>query len=164
MRCGGRSTPCRRVSATHLGASGGDVFNYWSMHRGDSQCRAAIRPQKIISRRSWSPTPTMSIASSSTAAELHPLGIGDIAGSMTSYTKTARFDKNFTDVRLMMSNYGGYRTTADLNRAVTKNFVLRVNALASREKGWKDGDRHKKNAVDSPHAQARPRHASALRG
>lgn len=131
------------------GASGGDVFNFWSVSiRGDSHVQGGNPPTK-----NYFPTFMVLDTYNLDRIEIDSgpnsilFGIGDIGGSLTSYTKTARFDKNFTDVVAQTSNYGGYRTTIDTNQAVG-SIALRLNAVAANEKGWRKGDNHKKYGVD----------------
>ncbi len=132
------------------GASGGQVFNYWSVSiRGDSHVQGGNPPTKNyfpifyvadtynIDRIEFDSGPNSIL-----------FGIGDIGGAMSVYTKVAQFGKDFSTVDLTTSSYGGYRVTADSNQQVGKMFALRLNVLAANEKGWKDGDNHKKYAVD----------------
>ncbi|HVZ63387.1 MAG TPA: TonB-dependent receptor plug domain-containing protein [Lacunisphaera sp.] len=133
------------------GASAGDVFNFWSISiRGDSHVQGGNPPTKNyfpifmvqdtynVDRVEFDSGPNSIL-----------FGIGDIGGSMAVYTKQARFDKDFASVNLQTSNYGGYRSSFDVNTtAFDKRVALRVNALLANEKGWKDGDNHKKKAAD----------------
>ncbi|MDD2763528.1 MAG: TonB-dependent receptor plug domain-containing protein [Opitutaceae bacterium] len=132
------------------GASAGDVFNFWSVSiRGDSHVQGGNPPTK-----NYFPTfmliDTYNVDRIETDSGPNSIlfGIGDIGGAMTAYTKTARFDKNFSQVSLSAYSYGGYRVTADINQSVGGHFALRLNLLNANEKGWRDGDNHKKNAVD----------------
>lgn len=133
------------------GAAAGDVFNFWSISiRGDSHVQGGNPPTKNyfpvfmvqdtynIDRIEFDSGPNSIL-----------FGIGDIGGSMSTYTKQARFDRNFSDVVLNTSNNGGYRASFDVNQTgFNDHLALRVNALVANEKGWKDGDNHKKKAVD----------------
>lgn len=147
------------------GASGGDVFNFWSVSiRGDSHVQGGNPPTK-----NYFPNFTVVDFYDIERMEIDSgpnsilFGIGDIGGSVTYYTKQARFDKNFYDAAFTTSNYGGYRVTFDANEVGFDNHLaLRINALIANEKGWKDGDNHKKKAVDlaatwkfSDHTQVR---------
>lgn len=132
------------------GASGGEVFNFWSVSiRGDSHVQGGNPPTK-----NYFPTFMVLDTYNLDRVEIDSgpnsilFGIGDIGGSMTSYTKVAEFGKDFNRLSYQTSNYGGYRVTLDANQAVTRNFALRLNALAANEKGWKQGDNHKKRAID----------------
>jgi len=132
------------------GASGGDVFNFWSVSiRGDSHVQGGNPPTK-----NYFPTFMLIDTYNVDRLEIDSgpnsilFGIGDIGGAMTAYTKTPLFTRNFEDVLFSTSNYGGYRVTADINRTLGKTLALRLNAVQANEKGWKDGDNHKKSGVD----------------
>lgn len=75
-------------------------------------------------------------------------GVGDIGGSIATYTKVPRFDGNSADLVLQFNNNAGVRTTADVNRVVNTNIAMRTNVLAERERGWREGDRGRTYAVD----------------
>jgi outer membrane receptor protein involved in Fe transport len=133
------------------GASGGDVFNFWSVSiRGDNHVQGGNPPTKNY-------FPTFMMIDTYNVDRLETdggpnsilFGIGDIGGTMTAYTKTALFDRDFSRLSLSAYSYhGGYRSTVDVNQSVGKHFALRLNALYANEKGWKDGDIHKKKGVD----------------
>lgn len=132
------------------GAAAGEVFNFWSVSiRGDSHVQGGNPPTK-----NYFPTfmeiDTYNIDRLETDSGPNSIlfGIGDIGGAMTAYTKQARFDSNFDDLNLSTYSYGGYRTTIDVNRILSPKLALRLNAVSANEKGWKDGDNHKKLGVD----------------
>lgn len=127
------------------GGSGGNVFNYWAISsRGGGSVQGGNPPTK-----NYFPLFVISDTYNIERIEFDQgpnsilFGIGDIGGAMSSYTKTARFDKKFEDVRLSYDNYGGYRGTIDVNTS-RGDLALRVNAVTANEKGWRDGDEHKK--------------------
>ncbi len=131
------------------GAAAGEVFNYWSVSiRGDSHVQGG-NPTTVNYFPTFKQTDMYNIDRIETDSGPNSIlfGIGDIGGTMAAYTKTARFDANFTRVGINAYNYGGYRLTADINQHVG-NLALRVNALLANEKGWKDGDNNKKKAID----------------
>ena len=130
------------------GGSGGGVFNFWSVSiRGDSHVQGGNPPTKNyfpifvvadtynIDRIEFDSGPNSIL-----------FGIGDIGGAMATYTKTARFDKNFSTVAASIDSYGGYRGTVDVNQS-NGALALRLNAVAANEKGYRDGDEHKKLGV-----------------
>jgi len=132
------------------GGSGGDVFNYWSVSiRGDSHVQGGNPPTK-----NYFPTFRVLDAYNLDRVEIDGgpnsilFGIGDIGGSMTSYSKQALIGKNTNDVQLSTTSYGGYRFTVDTNQSAGKAFALRLNAVMADERGWHDGDIHKKFGVD----------------
>ncbi len=132
------------------GASGGEVFNFWSVSiRGDSHVQGGNPPTK-----NYFPTfmmiDTYNIDRIETDSGPNSIlfGIGDIGGAIAAYTKTPQFGNNFSRLYGNWSNYGGFRLTADVNQQSNSHLALRLNALWSSENGWKDGDRHKKKGVD----------------
>ena len=127
------------------GGSGGSVFNFWSVSiRGDSHVQGGNPPTK-----NYYPLFVISDTYNVDRIEFDHgpnsilFGIGDLGGALTSYTKQARFDKDFTKPAVRFDNYGGYRGTIDVNQH-TGNLALRVNAVMANEKGWRDGDYHNK--------------------
>jgi outer membrane receptor protein involved in Fe transport len=131
------------------GASGGDVFNFWSVSiRGDSHVQGGNPPTK-----NYFPTFMVLDTYNIDRIEIDSgpnsilFGIGDIGGALTSYTKQAVFN-DFTELSAQTSSYGGYRFTADINQTAGNMVALRLNAVAANEKGWRDGDIHKKLGVD----------------
>ena len=127
------------------GGSGGGVFNYWSVSiRGDSHEQGGNPPTK-----NYFPLFVISDTYNVDRIEFDHgpnsilFGIGDLGGAVSSYTKQARFDKNFNQLKVSSSNYGGYRATIDSNESVG-NLAVRVNAVVADEKGFRDGDYDKK--------------------
>ena len=130
------------------GGSGGGVFNFWSVSiRGDAHVQGGNPPTKNY-------FPIFVVADTYNIDRIEfdhgpnsiLFGIGDIGGAMSTYTKTARFDKNFSTVMASVDSYGGYRGTIDVNQSVG-DLALRLNAVAANEKGFRDGDDHKKLGV-----------------
>jgi outer membrane receptor protein involved in Fe transport len=127
------------------GGSGGNVFNFWSVSsRGDSHVQGGNPPTK-----NYFPLFVISDTYNVDRVEFDQgpnsilFGIGDIGGAVSSYTKVARFDRNFDDVSVNYDSYGGYRGTIDSNQSAG-NLGVRVNAVWANEKGWRDGDYHDK--------------------
>ena len=127
------------------GGSGGGVFNFWSISiRGDSHVQGGNPPTK-----NYFPLFVISDTYNVDRIEFDHgpnsilFGIGDLGGAMTSYTKQARFDKEFSIANVSLDNYGGYRGTIDVNES-SGNLALRVNGVMANEKGWRDGDKHTK--------------------
>ncbi|MFT3781179.1 MAG: TonB-dependent receptor plug domain-containing protein [Nibricoccus sp.] len=75
-------------------------------------------------------------------------GVGDIGGSIATYTKVPRLDGNSADTTFQFNDNGGVRATADVNSVVNRAIAMRVNVLAERERGWREGDRGRTYAVD----------------
>ncbi|HTL67961.1 MAG TPA: TonB-dependent receptor plug domain-containing protein [Lacunisphaera sp.] len=127
------------------GGSGGGVFNFWSVSiRGDSHVQGGNPPTK-----NYYPLFVISDTYNVDRIEFDHgpnsilFGIGDLGGALTSYTKQARFDKDFSRPAVRVDSYGGYRGTVDVNQH-QGNLAVRVNAVIANEKGFRDGDFHKK--------------------
>lgn len=75
-------------------------------------------------------------------------GVGDIGGSIATYTKVPRVDRSFNDTVFTFNDRGGVRATDDYNRVVNKRLAVRVNTLLERERGWRDGDKAGTFAAD----------------
>lgn len=127
------------------GGTGGDVFNYWSISsRGGQSPQGGNPPTKNyfplyviidtynVDRIEFDQGPNSIL-----------FGIGDIGGAISSYTKVARFDRNFQNLNARVDSYGGYRGTVDINQ-IAGDVALRINAVGANEKGWRDGDSNKK--------------------
>ncbi len=75
-------------------------------------------------------------------------GVGDIGGSIATYTKVPRLDKSTADTILAVNDNGGVRWTTDTNRVVSDDFAVRINTLAERERGWREGQKGRAFAAD----------------
>ena len=131
------------------GGSAGGVFNYWSIStRGGATVQGGNPPTK-----NYFPMYTMIDTYNIDRIEFDEgpnsilFGIGDIGGAVSCYSKTARFDRAFSDVNIGGDSYGGYRSTIDVNQFVG-DFAVRVNAVLANEQGWRDGDFHHKLGAD----------------
>lgn len=74
-------------------------------------------------------------------------GDGGPGGISTTWTKRPRFDRPANSVNFRLDSYDGWRTTIDLNRPVTKNFALRLNALAENAPGYRDYNHNERQGV-----------------
>lgn len=135
--------------AGNAGGTGGGTFNFWSVSiRGDAHVQGGNPPTK-----NYFPTYMVIDSYNVDRIEFNSgpnsilFGIGDIGGSVATYTKNPRFDKNFTTVNMRINDSGGWRGTIDTN-AVAGNVAARVNAVWANEKGWVDGDFDKRKGVD----------------
>lgn len=146
------------------GASGGDVFNFWSVSiRGDAHVQGGNPPTKNyfpiffvadtynIDRIEFDSGPNSIL-----------FGVGDIGGVQAVYTKNALLGRNFEQLEGQTSSYGGFRGTVDANASPSNSVALRLNAFADNLKGWKDGDKRKNLGADlagtirfSPYTQIR---------
>jgi hypothetical protein len=75
-------------------------------------------------------------------------GVGNLGGVTSSYTKKPRFDRDFTELGLVVNSFGGVRATADVNEIGSilrkDDFGIRVNLLADRDEDWRKADTIKK--------------------
>jgi outer membrane receptor protein involved in Fe transport len=131
------------------GGTGGDTHNFWSFSiRGDSHVQGGNPPTK-----NYFPTYMVIDTYNVERIEINSgpnsilFGIGDIGGSLTTYTKQPRFDKNFADIHLQTTSSGGYRSTLDVNGAKAK-LASRVNVIFADQRGWRDGDFDERKGVD----------------
>jgi len=80
-------------------------------------------------------------------------GIGTVGGVLSTYTKQARLDKNFTTPQVVFDSNGSKRFTIDTNHSFFgKKMALRVNTLIEEQKGWQEEDIDKQHAVDIAYA------------
>jgi outer membrane receptor protein involved in Fe transport len=56
-------------------------------------------------------------------------GDAGAGGISTTWTKRPRFDRAANSVNVRATSFGGYRTSIDFNRPITKNFALRLNSF-----------------------------------
>jgi outer membrane receptor protein involved in Fe transport len=75
-------------------------------------------------------------------------GVGDIGGSITTYTKVPRLDRDLNNATLTLNSFGAVRLTGDVNRVAGENFAVRVNALLERDRGWRQHDEDETKAID----------------
>ena len=127
------------------GGTAGNVFGFWSIStRGGQSFFGGNPPTK-----NYFPLFVVSDTYNVERVEFDMgpnsilFGIGDIGGAMSSYTKVARFDRNFDHLAVSLDSYGGYRGTIDVNQSAG-DLALRLNAVAADEQGWRDGDHHQK--------------------
>lgn len=131
------------------GGTGGDTHNFWSVSvRGDSHVQGGNPPTK-----NYFPTFMVIDMYNVERVEINSgpnsilFGIGDIGGSLTTYTKQPRFDKNFAEVNLQTTNRGGYRSTLDVN-GTRAGVASRVNVVLADQRGWRDGDFDRRKGID----------------
>ena len=75
-------------------------------------------------------------------------GLGTVGGTLTTYTKVPRLDKDFYTVATIVDDNGSYRFEGDFNQTVGDKLAVRVNALYDRNKGWRNNDKNNKEALD----------------
>lgn len=75
-------------------------------------------------------------------------GVGTIGGVLSSYTKQARLDQDFTTAQFQTDTNGTVRVEADINRRLTPKLAARLNLLEKHYRGWRDQDEDSQRAAD----------------
>lgn len=75
-------------------------------------------------------------------------GIGTVGGTLTTYTKVPRLDKDFISPAVIVDSNGSVRFEGDYNVAVNKQFAVRINGVYDNNKGWRNADETKRRALD----------------
>lgn len=75
-------------------------------------------------------------------------GLGTVGGTLSTYTKVPRLDKSFFSPAVVTDNYGSLRFEADYNVVAGPKLAIRANALYDEPRGWRQGDRGQKRALD----------------
>lgn len=75
-------------------------------------------------------------------------GLGTVGGTLSTYTKVPRLDKAFFSPAVIVDNHDSVRLEADYNLPVSPRLAVRINALYDDHRGWRDGDKLEKQAVD----------------
>lgn len=65
-------------------------------------------------------------------------GDAGAGGISTTWTKRPRYDRATHSVNARADSYGGYRTSIDINRPITKKFALRLNSFYEEAPSWRD--------------------------
>lgn len=73
-------------------------------------------------------------------------GDASVGGVTNTWTKRAHFNHRH-QVQLRADDWGGYRTTLDVNRHYRDRLALRVNGLHDRLQGWRDGEDHQRDGA-----------------
>lgn len=74
-------------------------------------------------------------------------GDGGPGGISTTWTKRPRFDRVANAFNFRLDSYNGWRSSIDLNRPVTKNFALRLNAFAENAPNYRDHNHNERQGV-----------------
>ncbi len=74
-------------------------------------------------------------------------GDGGPGGISTTWTKRPRFDRAASSANLRLDNYGGWRSSIDFNRPLTRDLALRLNAFAEDAKGYRDYNHNERQGV-----------------
>ena len=92
-------------------------------------------------------------------------GDSGAGGMSTTWTKRPRFDRSTNSVTARADSYGGYRSTVDLNRPITKDFALRLNAFYDAGQSWRDStDNTRKGAHLAGNVRLTPRNHFRFEG
>ena len=75
-------------------------------------------------------------------------GVGNLGGVTVSYTKQPRFDRDLTEMDLVVDSFGGARATVDVNEIGSilrkDDFGIRVDLLGDRDDDWRNAALNKK--------------------
>jgi outer membrane receptor protein involved in Fe transport len=74
-------------------------------------------------------------------------GLGTVGGTLSSYTKVPRPDKDFITPQVTVDDNNSFRFEVDVNRRLTDKFTVRVNALNDDNNGWREGDENEMQAI-----------------
>jgi hypothetical protein len=71
-------------------------------------------------------------------------GVGNLGGVFVSYTKKPVFNKDFTELDLSVTSYGGARAALDVNQLASifhkDDLGVRVNLMVDRDEDWRKED------------------------
>lgn len=75
-------------------------------------------------------------------------GLGTVGGTLSTYTKIPRVDKDFTSITTVLDDNGSLRFELDFNRGLTDAITMRLNAVHDDKKGWRENDEGRTRGVD----------------
>lgn len=75
-------------------------------------------------------------------------GLGTVGGTLSTYTKIPRRDKDFVTPQITFDSHGSARFEVDINQRPSSVLALRVNALLDDNKGWRNNDLNDRRALD----------------
>lgn len=75
-------------------------------------------------------------------------GLGTVGGSLSTYTKIPRTDKDFIEATTTVDTNSSVRLAVDVNRRINDSMALRVNAVLDNNHGWRKNDVNRTKAVD----------------
>lgn len=75
-------------------------------------------------------------------------GLGTVGGTLSTYTKVPRTDKDFLQPTVTMDTSGSARFEVDFNRRLSDTVALRLNAVHDQNRGWRNNDKNDIQAVD----------------
>ena len=74
-------------------------------------------------------------------------GLGTVGGTLSTYTKVPRPDKDFITPQVTVDDNSSFRFEIDVNRRLTDNLAVRLNAVNDDNNGWRKGDENETQAV-----------------
>ncbi len=74
-------------------------------------------------------------------------GLGTVGGTLSTYTKVPRPDKDFITPTMVVDGNGSVRFEIDVNRRLSDKLTARINAVNDANKGWREGDDNDLQAV-----------------
>ena len=74
-------------------------------------------------------------------------GLGTVGGTLSTYTKIPRLDRDFFIPTVTVDSEGSNRYEMDLNHRLNEQFAVRVNAVVDNAKGFYNNDERDFNAV-----------------
>lgn len=74
-------------------------------------------------------------------------GDGGPGGISTTWTKRPRFDRSTYAFNARADSFGGWRSSVDVNRAIAKNFALRLNAFAEDAPSFRDNNINERQGI-----------------
>ncbi len=133
---------------------GSDVFNSWSYNiRGAGTGPQGGNPPTVNYFPFWGVKDLFNVDRVEIDRGPNSIlfGVGNLGGSVSTYTKIARLDQDSTTLNVQVNSYGGERFTADANRVSTlwdkDDFAIRVNLLQDHDQEWRKEDLTKKLAA-----------------
>jgi outer membrane receptor protein involved in Fe transport len=75
-------------------------------------------------------------------------GLGTVGGTLSTYTKLPRMDKDFITPTFIADSNGSVRYELDVNRRWGDNLAVRFNGVFDKNKGWRNGDENDTTAFD----------------
>lgn len=139
------------VSWTGGHDGGGNVFNSWSYNiRGAGTGPQGGNPPTVNYFPFWGVKDLFNVDRVEVDRGPNSIlfGVGNLGGSVSTYTKVPRFDRDSATVNIQANQYGGERATVDVNRIAslfgTDNLAIRLNLLQDRDQSWREADLTKK--------------------
>src|SRR5882724_5262529 len=135
------------VSFTAGREGGGNLFNSWGYNiRGAGVGPQGGNPPTVNYFPFWGVKDLFSVDRLEVDRGPNSIlfGVGNLGGSVSTYTKIPRFDKDSATINVTVNQYGGERATADINRIMSvrneNDLGVRINLLQERAQEWRKAD------------------------